>query len=417
MNARTTVLVSGGETLGALAAVRALRDAGHDPWVAVHDWRAYAARSRAAAGVVAVPDPAGDETGFARALAAAATGIPASLVLPGTEPDLVALSRRVEFFPRDVVVGVCPPAVVERAIDKTLLADLARTAGLEVPETVEVSASDGTCLPIPYPVVIKPLKSDLRGSRGVSHHYSASRVDSAGQLRDAVAALPCQRALVQPYLQGAVGSIAGVFWDGRMVAAVQARADRIWPPYCGSFTHAITIPLDQELSSRIGGLLRAIGWNGLFQVDFIEHSGRNFLIDLNPRMYTSLAITTAAGVNLPAIWVDLLRGAPPRVPPQYAVGVGYRHDEDDVRALLRMLARGPRATALRGLMPRRRTVHPVFSIRDPMPFLTSIVKLARTIGLGGRHGKGGAPPRFPQASVGILHPGNPRSEASPTEGR
>jgi len=372
------VLVSGGETLGGLAAVRALRDVGHQPWVAVHDPRGYAARSRAAAGVVRVPDPSEDGPAFVRALADAAAAIPASIVMPGNEPALVALAAGADRFPPGVVVAACPPDVVERAIDKAQLANLAADAGLTVPSTAHLSLSTfARGLPFPYPVVVKPVRSDLEGPGGASRHYSARRAESPDDLREALAALPNARALVQPFLPGPIGSLAGVFWQGEMVAVVQSRGDRIWPPHCGSMTWAVTVPLDERLSSRMGHLLRAIGWNGLFQADFVEHAGRSFLIDLNPRLYTSLAITTHAGANLPAIWVDLLRGAPPRVDRRYAVGVGYRHDEDDIRALFRMFVHGPRIAALRGLVPRRRTVHAVFSIRDPMPLLTSAGKLFR----------------------------------------
>jgi predicted ATP-grasp superfamily ATP-dependent carboligase len=144
-------------------------------------------------------------------------------------------------------------------------------------------------------------------------------------------------------------------------------------------TWAETVPLDRRLAASIGNALRAIGWNGLYQVDFFEQPGDFVLIDLNPRFYTSLAMAMGAGVNLPGIWVDLLCGRAPRVPATYQSGVRYRHDEDDVRALFRMLIHGPRGAALRGFVPRRDTVHPVFSLRDPWPLLTSLSKLVRQV--------------------------------------
>jgi len=370
--------VAGGETLGALAAVRALRYAGHHPWVAVHGRRAYAARSRMAAGVVTVPDPAADPDGFVRAMACAATRVPARVVLPGTEPALVAFARAADQFPAGVAIAACPPDVVERALDKTRLSGLAAGAGLVVPPTLEVGRQDlAPALGFPYPAIAKPLRSDLMGPNGSTRHYSARRVDSPKELREAVGALPNGRALVQPFLPGPIGSLAGVFWEGEMVAAVQSRGDRIWPPDCGSMTWAVTVPLDADLCSRVAALLRAVGWNGLFQLDFVDSAGTPFLIDLNPRLYTSLGITTHAGVNLPAIWVDLLLGAAPPPRRGYRVGAGYRHEEDDIRALASMFAHGNRAAALRGLLPRLGTTHAVFSHRDPMPLLTSVGKLLR----------------------------------------
>ncbi len=374
------MLVTGGEHLAVLAGVRALREAGYAPWVAVHDRGAYAARSRDAAGVIEVPNPARDETGFVRALAAAAPRIPVSVVLPGTELGLVALSRHAHCFPSGVVLGVCPPAVVARAIDKTMLGDLARAAGLSVPPTLDASLDDlARGLPFPYPAVVKPLRSELESSDRVVRHFAVRRVDSPAELRAALAALPGGRGLVQPYLHGPLGSLAGVFWNGEMVCAVQSLGHRLWPPDCGSMTWAETVAPNPRLAAAIGRFLRAVGWNGLYQVDFFEQSGEILVIDLNPRFYTSLAIATGAGMNLPGIWVDLLRGQAPRDPGGYRTGVRYRHDEDDVRALLRMLSRGPRRAALRGFLPRRNTVHPVFSVRDPWPLLTSLSKWVRHV--------------------------------------
>ena len=148
-------------------------------------------------------------------------------------------------------------------------------------------------------------------------------------------------------------------------------------PIRGS-AYAETIPPNAELEQGVRRLLRIIGWSGLFQLQFIRTSrGEHFLIDLNPRVYGSLALAVAAGLNLPKIWVDLLLGRQPDVN-GYRVGVRYRHEEKDVRALARLLLKaGERQRALRGLLPRRGTVHAIFSFRDPMPLLTSVAKVTK----------------------------------------
>ena len=58
------VLVTGGDHTGSLAAVRALRAAGHEPWVGAVSGGGYAARSRAAAGVVALPYSGSEPAAF-----------------------------------------------------------------------------------------------------------------------------------------------------------------------------------------------------------------------------------------------------------------------------------------------------------------------------------------------------------------
>jgi predicted ATP-grasp superfamily ATP-dependent carboligase len=413
-DARLAVLVTGGEHIGVLGAVRALREAGYAPWVAVHDRGGYAARSRAAAGVVEVPDPAADTAGFVRALAAAALRIPARVVLPGTEVGLAALSRHAHRFPAGVALGVCPPAVVADATDKGRLRDLAPAAGLSVPPTVELGLGDlRHWLPFPYPVVVKPHRSELATPAGCVRHFSARRVDSPAELRAALAAIPGARGLVQPYLDGPIGSLAGVYWQGEMVRAVQSIGRRVWPIHCGSTTWAETVPLDRRLVGSVGRLLDAIGWSGPYQVDFFERSGEFLIIDLNPRFYTSLALATRAGANLPGVWVELLCGRVPARDDGYRAGVRYRHDEDDVRVLLQMLRGGAWSAALRGLVPRRDTVHPVFSVRDPWPSLRSLSQLARRAGLRRRGKRGTAAGGEPAPPAHRLSPaGGPPAEPS-----
>ena len=361
-----------------LGAVRALREAGHAPWVAVHERGTYAARSRATAGIIDVPSPWDDPDGFVRGIAAASDRIGASVVLPGTEYGMVTLAQRAGLFPTDVVLGIPPLSTIAEATDKSRLGSLARAVGLETPPTADLClATLPDELSFDFPMVVKPHRSELPDEAGVIRHHGSQAVDSLDALRAALADLPGQRGLVQPFMLGPLGSLAGVSWDGRLVAAVQARADRVWPAPCGSISHSKSVALDERLADRVGGLLGAVGWNGIFQLDFFEAAGHYYLIDLNPRFYTSLVHATRAGVNLPAIWVDLLLGREPLVPASYRIGLHYRHEVGEMRALGRMLVRGPRGEAVRGLLPRRGTAHAVFSVTDPLPVMTTLARMVR----------------------------------------
>ena len=61
---------------------------------------------------------------------------------------------------------------------------------------------------------------------------------------------------------------------------------------------------DVSLDRAVVDLLSKLGWSGLFQVQFIRPVTRSYVIDLNPRMYGSLALVIAARVISPAVWVD-----------------------------------------------------------------------------------------------------------------
>lgn len=372
----TPVLLAADENYSVLAAVRALRAAGYAPRLAVRKPGTYAARSRATVETVSVPDPGFDREGFVRELAAAAARLSVEVVLPSAEIHLLCLAGREADF-GGITVGVPSREKVERATDKGLLPELAEAAGLRTPPTANVVRGDSKMLgTFGFPAIVKPRRSRIRNQDGTvsgSSHY----VYSLEQADEALKALPGGKGLLQPYIPGPLASVTGVSWEGELVCAAHQLSPRIWPMPVGVSSYAETIPPNVELELGVGRLLRTFGWSGPFQAQFIRGArGEHYLIDLNPRIYGSLALAVGAGLNLPAIWVDLLLGRRPEVG-GYRVGARYRHEEKDALALARMLVeKESRRDALQGLVPHRGTTHAIFSLRDPMPLLTSAAKLA-----------------------------------------
>ena len=365
------MLVPDDDFTAVLAAVRALRRGGYEPWLAMSVPSAFAARSRDTAGTVPVPDAGPDPDGFVAALAEAASRLRVAAVLPGTETSLTALAGREADFPDGVVLGVPPREIVERAVDKSVLAELSAKAGLKVPETrvVDSAGADG----ITYPAVVKPLTSSTLVD-GTLRLGWVRKIDTAAELRAALEWMPGTSLIVQPYLDGALSASCGVFWDGRLLCVEHQVARRIWPPDCGVSSYAETVPADPALEERIATLLREIGWSGIFELQFIRRPEGDYVIDLNTRFYGSLALAVRSGLNLPAIWVDLLLGRTPEIR-AYRVGVRYRSEQRDARAILHGFRAGRRVEALRACLPRPRTVHGIFSARDPLPFVCRLAGL------------------------------------------
>lgn len=355
------MLLTGDEGTGTLAAVRGLGAAGYEPWLAVSRDRTYGARSRAAAGVLRVPDANDDPVRHAVTVANEADRLGVAVVLPGTEGSLRALTGREELF-RGIRVGTNPEDALDRATDKATLARFAATAGLQSPDTHELEGE----LPadLEFPVIAKPVASVMR--EGDTHlSLEVHRVESAAALERIVAG--GGRWLVQPYIRGTLGAIGGVAWEGRLVCASHQVSPRIWPVQRGISSYAVTVPRNDALEEGVAKLIELVGWSGVFGVQFIHSQGRSYVIDLNPRIYGSTALAIKAGHNLPAIWTDLLLGGDP-APRDYRVGVRYRVEEDDIRAIIK-------TRDWRGLIPRRDTVYGVFDPRDPMPSLESLRKL------------------------------------------
>ncbi len=368
------VLVTGGDYTGPLAAVRALRVAGHEPWVAASGPKAYAARSRAAAGVILLPDSRADPEAFIEGLSAADEEHRFVAILDGTESDLIAIAReRDRLGPR----AATPPNLeaVLRITSKKTVNELAAHAGLAIPPTSEIDRADlGRYDGLATPLVLKPLRSELHTSDGGFKHGEVHRVSSQEELRRLVRGLAGERWLVQPCIEGRLGAICGVAWNGEVACAVHQIAERIWPADIGVSSYARTVAPDAELEAGVARLIGALGWSGIFQAQFIHAADGPYLIDLNPRIYGSLALATAAGANLPAIWLSLLTGGQVEVS-NYRVGVSYRAEELDLRALLHLLRIGKSAPALLGLLPRRHTAHAVATLADPLPMLASFSKL------------------------------------------
>lgn len=376
----TSVLLAADDHYSVLATVRGLRVAGYVPYLATHKPGTYAARSWATAGTVLVPDPTSDREGFLHELAAAAARFSVVAVLPTSEISFLALaSSEIDFG--GIALGVPTRESVEQVTEnKDLLAELAAAAGLRTPPTKKVTRHDDSKSigAFGFPAVIKP-KPLYRRILDLDDTLSspARYVCSAEQAEQALEDFPGGEGIVQPYVNGQLTSVSGVSWEGELVCAVHQASIRIWPVPAGVSSYAETVLPDAELEQGVAHLLRIIGWSGIFQVQFIRTPhGERYMIDLNPRVYGSLGLAVAAGLNLPEIWVDLLLGRQPKVG-NYRVGTRYRQEEKDVRALAQMLVvGGERRDALWGLVPRRNTTHAIFSIHDPMPLLTSVANMA-----------------------------------------
>jgi predicted ATP-grasp superfamily ATP-dependent carboligase len=377
------VLLTGSEHPAGLAALRALDRAGFEVWAAVQSRDSLGARSRAAAGLVDVADPRTEPAAFVDALARAAQRIGAAAVLPGTEAALLAFAGREGAFPEEVVVGTSPETALRRATDKTALALLSLRAGLDVPPTRILDVDSPLEDDVTFPAMVKPLRSELY-THGRLRRFEAKRVENRPELDHALRALPDGVGLVQPYIEGRLISVNGVSFEGELHGANQHVVHRVWPDRCGQCVFAETIPMDPGRERATAAFMGELDWSGVFNLQLIERDGCDYVIDLNPRFYVSLTLAVKAGVNLPAIWACLLLGLPFE-PGEFRPGMRFRQEKGDPRAIAAELRRGAYAAA-RDIVPRRHTVHAMFSIRDPRPGMSIASDVLGAIRRRGRRG-------------------------------
>jgi predicted ATP-grasp superfamily ATP-dependent carboligase len=373
-------LLAGDQTLATLSALRALQAAGHEVWLAHWQAETYATRSRAKAGAIRVPDPSLDPGGFVNALVLAARELRPATILPGGESSLIALAGREEEFPAEVVVGTFPPDLVRRATDKQALAEIAQAAGLATPPTHVLDRNElrDRAEKLRYPLVLKAARSLVSDPNGTLTRVETRRVDSSGDLITAIDSLQSSPVLVQQYIPGVLRTVCGVAWGGRLVCSLLQENTRLWPPGFGVASLAISLPRDPELEQVTARIVQALELSAVFQVEFLVDGDERYLIDLNPRIYSSMGAAIAAGLNLPAIWVELLLGGSPQVS-GYRVGVRWRVEDSELRLLKRAVLRGDGRAVSELVLPRRGTAHAAFMLRDPGPAFITVRRLLRTL--------------------------------------
>lgn len=377
---RPRVLVTEGGNVGVLAVVRGLDRAGYEPWVAAVGRNAVAAWSRATAGAFVLPDPSVCAEAFARGVAELAEVIEAVAVLPGGEKGMLALANARLSLPSMATLAVCDRQTAGLATDKAALSELATNAGLRTPPTFFITAEHAARrrLPVALPAIVKPPRSEL-ASNGGFRKFNVRLVSTREQVITALGLLPDGHGLLQEYHSGTLTGLGGVFWAGKLAAAVYQRAVRTWPVDAGEMSYAVALPRDSELEQGATRLLAQIGWSGLFQMQFLENDAGRVLIDLNPRVYGSLALGLAAGQNLPGIWVDRLLGKT-TTPAPYQAGVSFRNELLDARALLAgARAREIHRPELSAAVAHQATVNAFFQASDPMPLLALLSTLTAKV--------------------------------------
>ncbi len=314
----------------ALPAARALRDDGWTVGIGSPGMHSLAGSSRAVAATHAVPDARANDAELVQAVNVAIAERGYEIVFSLDDVGVVALSGN-----RDQLDAAFPygdhDAVVQ-ATDKLEMTRIARRSGLLTPRTE--TADEATLESFGTgKVIVKPRRTFSDGAIG---HVRARIATNPTEARKIASEMRENggEPLLQEHLAGklmALTTISGR--DSRIVARVQQVAERTWPLDVGISASAHTVEVDRELMDAAERFLQTLGWYGLAQLQFIRGpDGIARLIDFNARFYGSLALSVAAGVNLPAIWARLTVGLPVEGVPEARVGVRYQWFGGDMRA-------------------------------------------------------------------------------------
>jgi hypothetical protein len=182
-------------------------------------------------------------------------------------------------------------------------------------------------------------------SRGDGYAARSRTIGGVGDPGDAVATIAAGAPPGTPVAPGCEVYVQGLARNGEVVCACHQRVVRTWNG-SPSFSETVAPEAAVEVPD---------GYSGPFGLRLPE--GR-----FEPWMSGQVALSIAAGQNVPALWVSGGQA------PDAQVGVRLRVEEDDYRAIFRN-------REWSGLAPRRHTAHAVLALRDPGPALLTLRKL------------------------------------------
>jgi len=348
------VLIGFAEALPAPEVFFSLHHAGHRV-SAIHraGRRPALVRHLPLAGAHAVPVPEEDAEAAASALAGLMQGPGApDLFLPIDDAALWLANRALAERPERIAGA--SGAAAAAALDKNRQVAAAREAGLRVPETRQVTDAAEAGPPPPLPGIAKPaLAVTARGGR--LEKGGALYIEAPGDMERLAAALAARQGpfLLQPLIAGIGEGLFGFAGPGGVSHWSAHRRLRMMNPHGSGSSACAAIPPDPALRAAAGRFLAAIGWRGPFMIELLRDAeGRAWFMELNGRLWGSLALARAQGLEYPA-WAVAAADDPDFVPPEVAPpapALEARHLGRDLLHLL-FVARGPKSAFHRAGWP------------------------------------------------------------------
>ena len=256
-----------------------------------------------------------------------------ALVVPATEGSLRWLRMLPESHPLRQKALIASNASIDIALDKDRTCELARTLGIDIPFSRRTDQGDAPPLVLGFPCVLKPLRSKVIVAGRLE--TIAVVVARDAKTRDATYAawLPYTGVQEQEWVPGRGVGVEALYCNGEPVLGFIHERLHEYPLQGGASTLRRAAHPDPELLALTHRLLRSLRWHGVAMVEWRRApDGRLCLMEINPRLWGSLPLTLAAGVNMPAAMLEMATGRALAKPVQsWKVGLRARNVTEDLR--------------------------------------------------------------------------------------
>lgn len=335
------VLVLDASDRQSLATVRSLGRAGLRVAVAESDFLVAeghgtpAFRSRYSAYNLVLPHFAEAEA-FASAVLQFVDIHPVRVIVPAREGSISALlPRRKKLATLGCTLALASDASLAIANDKDLTLEAARELSIPCPDSVPVSNIDevrSSADRLGLPMVLKPTVS-WPGAERVAPVEVGSVDEAIAQTERFIAT--GARVLAQQLLPGRREGVTLFIADGEVMAAFAHAEHRTIPPLGGISVLRESIELSPDIVVPSTRLARAIGLDGLCEVEFRRDAeNRPQLMEINARPAGTMEIAVLCGVDLPLMMWQLATGSRVNSVKTYRPGIRMRWLYGELRWLV-----------------------------------------------------------------------------------
>ena len=254
-----------------------------------------------------------------------------TLIVPATEASLLALRRRPAGDALRTKAVLPSDEALDATLDKRRTVELAARLGIPVPESRVIASLEDAPPATEFPLVLKPVRSATSVGGDVLILAAAIVRDEGARraaLRELLAHGPVQQ---QRWIGGHGVGVEMLFDRGREVWHFAHERIHEVPLTGGGSTYRRSVRPPAPLLAAARALLCALDWHGVAMVEFRVGRGETFhLMEVNPRLWGSLALGIDCGVNFPLGLWRIAAGQPHAPQPAYRTHYFTRHLPKDL---------------------------------------------------------------------------------------
>jgi protein-tyrosine-phosphatase/predicted ATP-grasp superfamily ATP-dependent carboligase len=190
------------------------------------------------------------------------------------------------------------------ALNKKKTCELATQLGITVPRSVLIESSSKLPPVERYPIVLKPIESTRTAPDSMTTLAPVIAKSESDRMTTLENWLPFVSVQQQEYILGHGMGIEFLFHHGRRLWHFAHERIHEYPLTGGGSTYRRSVYADAKLLKQSESLLATLQWNGVAMVEFkMGRDGTFYLMEINPRLWGSLALSIDAGVNFPlGLW-------------------------------------------------------------------------------------------------------------------